>query len=135
MDYIFQLLTTLLALNGNQVMELDYQTQLGRDTHTELAGYRSIEPYQNVNQIRNYAILCALLGWDATAVMPQTPQLHFLRHFGEQYSVAQASANQIKFLEYYVDNWNTNWLAGQVEANILKRLAIQSSTKAPVFLE
>jgi hypothetical protein len=132
---IFTLLTSLLALNGNQVMDLDYQTfQLGRPPHPELAAYWSATPFRNTNQIQNYAILCATLDWDAARFMPKKRQSpDDSRMFAAQFISVPSSVNQLRFITEYADGWQTNWEAGPVEEGVLKRLCIQDFDAAQVF--
>jgi hypothetical protein len=137
MDFILKLLASLVALDGNQVMDLDYQTfQLGRATHRELAGYSAVAPFQNASQLKNYAVLCATLDWNPTAAIPRNPGTpDQMRLFAEQFlSVPPNNIQQI-FLERYVTTWRTNWQAGVIEAGILKRLSIQSPEKAAQFFD
>ena len=137
MQHILALLASLLALNGNQVMDLDYQAfQLGRDPHPELASIRAAQPFKDTNQVRNFAIVCATLDWNPTRFLSKKPANPDVgRLFAAEYATVPSSATQLVFLRTYADQWRTNWEAGPAEEGVLKRLSVQDPEKAQVFAD
>jgi hypothetical protein len=136
-EHLLALLASLLALNGNQVMDLDYQTlQLGRPSYPEIGEARAVQSFKNTNQIQNYAICCAILNWDAVKFLSKNPKnADISRIFASEYSSAPSSEVQLKFLREYARQWQTNWEAGPVEEGVLKRLSIQDMDEAQVFAD
>jgi hypothetical protein len=136
-EHLLALLASLLALNGNQVMDLDYQTlQLGRPSYPEIAEARAVQSFKNTNQIQNYAICCAILNWDAVKFLSKNPKnADISRIFAAEYSSAPSSEVQLKFLREYARQWQTNWEASPVEEGVLKRLSIQDMDEARVFAD
>jgi len=136
-QHILALLASLLALNGNQVMDLDYQAfQLGRDPHPELASIRAAQPFKDTNQVRNFAIVCATLDWNPTRFLSKKPANPDVgRLFAAEYATVPSSATQLAFLRTYADQWRTNWEAGPAEEGVLTRLSVQDPEKAQVFAD
>ena len=137
MQQLLAILASLFALNGNQVVNLDFQAwELGRPTEPELSTYYPAQPFQNAHQIRNYAILSATLDWNPLAAIPtKQDNPEFLRTFCAEFITVPEGPNQIRFFRHYVDAWQTNWTASAVEEGLLKRLSVQLPELASAFVD
>jgi hypothetical protein len=133
-ETVLALLLSLLPITGGQFISLDERTKLlGEPPPNDLYSLRLTHPFESQTQKTNFAALCLAMDWDATRLFKKsTPAPEDLRLYS-QYYLTSGGANALRFLKFHAQNWQTNWQAGPIEENVLKRLSLEASDQANDF--
>jgi hypothetical protein len=126
-------LLTAFVISGNQVIDLDMLHTTGK-LSTPPDQFTLTSPVQRENN--KWAITAVALDWPVDNTLQKgTVTLVTLQLLAKEYCSSHATPNQLHFLEQYAQAWQPNWIAGNVELGVLKRLNLQGSPSGPAFAE
>ena len=131
---VLALLLSLLPITGGQFISLDQRINLlGEPPPNDLYSWRLTHPFESQTQKTNFAVLCLAMDWDATRFFRKsTPTPADLRLYS-QYYLTSGGPRALCFLKFHAQSWQTNWQAGPIEENVLKRLSLEASDAANDF--
>src|ERR1035441_3413153 len=131
---VLALLLSLLPITGGQFISLDQRINLlGEPPPNDLYSWRLTHPFESQTQKTNFAALCLAMDWDATRFFRKsTPTPADLRLYS-QYYLTSGGPRALCFLKFHAQSWQTNWQAGPIEENVLKRLSLEASDAANDF--